>query len=601
MTRKGNAFDEEEEHFAEDDEYEYEDDDADDYEYEYEYEYEDTGGSDEENAPPNGPGVVRKNSPGCADDSAPGKQQRCVYEQKAAHTAVGVESLIPITHERISEVVEALGISREAAAILLGRNKWNPQRVLQAYLEGGDDTDKTLRKAGIYHRCCNCCHHSNENISKDRVGSANVTSASVTQSKRFSLRGISGLKNDKNAINLAPFKNPPASNECLICMEDVDDFSKLTMPCGHSFCMECWHDYLENAIVHEGATCFQGLKCPHAGCGEAVTEIEISEAAPELLERYYKFRLSHFVESCGLWCPTPGCERAVIVDAKRRNQAIEGGCRHCGATFCLGCGHEVHAPLSCKVLNMWLEKEHNESETANWMTCNTKNCPKCDARIYKDGGCMSVRCSQCKHSFCWGCGGTSCGHVTTCNKYLESDETMGKKRRAKSDLERYMHYYDRYKNHGDSQKFARDQGEKQMHQNNTADTKSNADDEIPEFLIKANRQLLVCRRVLKYTYVVAFYKFMGLSEKPNASKLIAQKERFEFHQGILEMLTESLSKASEKDAKEMNRLEVINRTGAIGKFISSLLEHVSEGIMENDEEERYLHATPVQKCAGVDA
>ena len=52
-----------------------------------------------------------------------------------------------------------------------------------------------------------------------------------------------------------------------------------------------------------------------------------------------------------------------------------------------------------------------------------------------------------------------------------------------------------------------------------------------EFLKQANEQLVECRRVLKYTYVFGFYL------NPTHRQ---QRDRFEYHQEMLERFTENL-------------------------------------------------------------
>ena len=69
-----------------------------------------------------------------------------------------------------------------------------------------------------------------------------------------------------------------------------------------------------------------------------------------------------------------------------------------------------------------------------------------------------------------------------------------------------------------------------------------------EFLKAANRQLVECRKVLKYSYAFAYYLQDG-----------DKKTRFEYHQEMLERFTENLSELSEKPIQEMNRTEVVNQ------------------------------------------
>ena len=41
---------------------------------------------------------------------------------------------------------------------------------------------------------------------------------------------------------------------------------------------------------------------------------------------------------------------------------------------------------------LWKEKCHDDSETKNWLTANTKPCPKCGKPVEKNGGCNLVMC-----------------------------------------------------------------------------------------------------------------------------------------------------------------------------------------------------------------
>lgn len=59
----------------------------------------------------------------------------------------------------------------------------------------------------------------------------------------------------------------------------------------------------------------------------------------------------------------------------------------CGHTFCFECGENWHDPVQCRLLKKWIKKCDDDSETSNWIAANTKECPKCNVTIEKDGGC----------------------------------------------------------------------------------------------------------------------------------------------------------------------------------------------------------------------
>lgn len=61
-------------------------------------------------------------------------------------------------------------------------------------------------------------------------------------------------------------------------------------------------------------------------------------------------------------------------------------CR-CNHVFCFACGENWHDPVKCSLLRRWIKKCDDDSETSNWIAANTKECPKCNATIEKDGGC----------------------------------------------------------------------------------------------------------------------------------------------------------------------------------------------------------------------
>ena len=130
-----------------------------------------------------------------------------------------------------------------------------------------------------------------------------------------------------------------------------------------------------------------------------------------------------------------------------------------------------------------------------------------------------------------------------------------------------------------------------------------------EFLKSANEQLVECRRVLKFTYTFAYYLTMPPKTSPadkndekdkskkvtkeakNAKKKDSetdaavenspqnmQKDRFEYHQGILERFTEKLSELVEKPLHEIKREEVVNITRVVDQFMKNMLRYVEDGM-----------------------
>ena len=52
--------------------------------------------------------------------------------------------------------------------------------------------------------------------------------------------------------------------------------------------------------------------------------------------------------------------------------AKECVCGSCKSRFCFKCGNSYHAPTDCETIRRWLNKCADDSETANYISANTK-------------------------------------------------------------------------------------------------------------------------------------------------------------------------------------------------------------------------------------
>jgi ariadne-1 len=165
----------------------------------------------------------------------------------------------------------------------------------------------------------------------------------------------------------------------------------------------------------------------------------------------------------------------------------------------------------------------------------------------------------------------------TCNTFASTKDQST----AKQELERYLHYFTRYQTHKKSEEFAK----KQL--KTTEDMMIQSDNKHPvmdiQFMIDVNKQLIDCRRVLKYSYVYGYYN-MNLAATRNTTTIPFQKERFEQYQAVLEKFTESLSGLSEKPMENFDetiRADAVNQCRVVKKYIDNVLLHVEEGMDED--------------------
>jgi len=467
------------------------------------------------------------------------------FEDEFGIRMLPADDLAPVMKKHVREVVEVLGVPSGAAAVLMREHKWAKERLFQSFF---DNPEKAQEKCGVLARC---------------------------------QKSGGGEEKKANATNRRGTRSSAKRKHCEICLDEdgFEDSEMISMPCGYEFCEYCWYGFVYNAL-DKGPLCVRET-CPQAGCNEVITEEEVSRAAPDLLPKFVSYQLRSFVETYGMtrWCPGPGCEQVALAPGSGGVFADAGGvakCNKCETCFCLKCGEEPHAPITCKDLATWQEKCRNESETANWILANTKQCPKCAARIEKNQGCNHMTCSGCKHHFCWICmgdwadHGANTGGYYKCNKFDPSagGDDQSDAAKAKRELDRYLHYYKRFHAHSQAQDFAK-KSLKETETRMILLQEQNSDTVWTdvEFLKSANEQLVECRKVLKYTYAYAFYLIDD-----------DKRRRFEFHQEMLERFTELLSELSEKPLQEMNRTEVVNQTRVVDRFMKNVLTSVEEGM-----------------------
>lgn len=173
--------------------------------------------------------------------------------------------------------------------------------------------------------------------------------------------------------------------DCDICFLKYQYTNMTGLQCGHRFCKSCWVEYLTTKIMEEGLC--KSIACAAHGCDILVDDVTVMNllTEPRVRTKYQQLITNSFVECNRLlrWCPSADCSYAVkvqYVDAR----PVE--CK-CGHIFCFECGEQWHDPVQCRLLRKWIKKCDDDSETSNWIAANTKECPKCNVTIEKDGGC----------------------------------------------------------------------------------------------------------------------------------------------------------------------------------------------------------------------
>jgi len=453
------------------------------------------------------------------------------------------QQLRDLQDAHIRQANEFLQVDKGLARIVLKHFKWDAEKLLERWMEKGKD--QVFMEAGV----------------------------------RLMEEG-----SQKQEVEDQPTSSTP--RECEICFSEVSPSEAHAISCGHSFCAECWGHYLTMKINEEGQKSSH-LTCMGHNCGVRVDEATVEKlVAPEVFDKYMDFLLKAYVDDNPLltWCPKPGCNKAIKITPGPTNVGV---LCECGHLFCFQCGQESHAPATCGMVTAWFIKTKDGSENANWMLSHTKLCPQCGKPVEKNGGCNHISC-PCGAHFCWMCNGlfnASSVYRHNCNAFGDKDTfSSDAAKRANVKLTRYLHYAQRFDNHAKSKELemgpiAAVHVKIQALSEQDFDNFSWID---PNYLERSTKQLFMCREILKWTYVFAFFMFDPEEQtvailkpfKPFATQKDLQqaREHFEFHQEELETTTERLSgmleRKTEQILQEKNyRVNLLNLTSlALSRF-----------------------------------
>ncbi|CEL99807.1 unnamed protein product [Vitrella brassicaformis CCMP3155] len=98
-------------------------------------------------------------------------------------------------------------------------------------------------------------------------------------------------------------------------------------------------------------------------------------------------------------CPSSSCDYVGFVSPGQTSAT----CGKCGRSFPLSAGPEG------------LTHQAHHLFSSLWKLLFTRRCPKCNAHVEKDGGCLHMTCARCRHDWCWACSKPwSPEHATQC-------------------------------------------------------------------------------------------------------------------------------------------------------------------------------------------
>ncbi|XP_037640320.1 ankyrin repeat and IBR domain-containing protein 1-like [Sebastes umbrosus] len=499
----------------------------------------------------------------------------------------------------IVETADMLQAPLFTAEALLRAHDWDREKLLEAWMSNAEE----------------CCQRSGTQMPNPPPSGYNawdtLPSPRTPRTTRSSITS-------PDQISLVPADDE--SSLCGICMSSISVFEEpVDMSCGHEFCRACWEGFL-NLKIQEGEA--HNIFCPAFDCYQLVpVEVIESVVSREMDKRYLLFDIKAFVENNPAirWCPQAGCERAVRLSTGGpgssasdslsfpllRAPAVDCGKGH---LFCWECQGEAHEPCDCDTWKLWLQKvtemrpdelagvseAYEDAANCLWLLSNSKSCANCKSPIQKNEGCNHMQCAKCKYDFCWICleewkkHSSSTGGYYRCTRYeviqqveeqsKDMTEEAEKKHKSFQELDRFMHYYTRFKNHEHSyqleQRLLKTAKEK-MEQLSRALSGREGGPPDTTFIEDAVLELLKTRRILKCSYPYGFFL------EPKSTK----KEIYELMQTDLEMVTEDLAQKVNRPYLRTPRHKIIRAACLVQQKRQEFLASVARGVAPNDSPE----------------
>lgn len=380
---------------------------------------------------------------------------------------------------------------------------------------------------------------------------------------------------DPTAVrNLAGLPVPPKTVvmldntvECQVCSDEVEPSQAFALDCQHVFCLGCWKSWI--AASYDKGPEILFTKCPGFKCTRRVPDdVLLRFLTFKQKENVKGFIIDSFVTgSSGIkYCPGQRCNKAIRYTGGGM-KSVKCSCEH---SWCFFCTEKSHSPCTCAIAKEWLKKETSAEGTDAWLAGNTKPCPKCNVHIEKNQGCQHMTCSKCRHEWCWLCQKNWVNHKA-CNIYDGSNQPSGEHAEsARKQLERYHHFHDRYTAHSKATNFAERTLVEATLKALELQAIKGTGAQHTDFLLSAVAEVIECRRVLAWTYALAFF----LAAKDGSS----QRQLFDMQQHELELFTDRLHELAERPLSALmddaTRTNILHLTAVIKKYRSNLLDTI---------------------------
>lgn len=242
---------------------------------------------------------------------------------------------------------------------------------------------------------------------------------------------------------------------CPICCQELDDMDDKRIlkvdSCDdrdHYACIECFRKYV--SISSSSTSESFHIKCIGGSCDKNISYLSIYKILGKVyIDDLIKYSLLESLNNNNnsqfSVCPQVGCKNVILTNNVKSEKLLPEyvSCLE-WHKFCLSCKREVHSPITCSLLKIWINKLNDGNESLNWVFSNTQPCPSCDVDIEKMEGCNHVKCGVCKFEFCWICHKewkTHGGSFYDCMHKRDIKNSNDNNGKESISLDRFRNYY----------------------------------------------------------------------------------------------------------------------------------------------------------------
>ena len=325
------------------------------------------------------------------------KQQK--EKNKLTYKVLSQQDIVPSMQADVEKITCIFNdVTSTEARCLLQSCEWDTDLVVEVLLNGGTKKEKLYEKAGIEMK---------DTIMDDEE---------------------------------SPFGSHEDEKECEICLDDVAVKDRVNLGCKHVFCIECLEASLKEDINNKKLK----ICCPGEHCKNLVSSDFIMKCLKDEKTRsaYIRLLKQSYIDSNPeiVWCPGTDCNFALKLIPLSNDYKVQ--CSN-GHKSCFKCQQPWHDPLDCEMFKNWMKRSSSDANL-NWISANTKDCPKCGTHTQKNGGCNHIDCKTCGYHWCWTCLGKFVNYDHICpTKVCESANKRKLPSEESAESKRYKVDYDR--------------------------------------------------------------------------------------------------------------------------------------------------------------